>query len=405
MFYSRCVGLLATVGNYDMDEQLEHLRCGVCGVPSLDRIPRFALLPRVTSDCVPFRDGGTLAICRECGAAQSPPSEQWSGEVREIYSDYSAYRQSGGVEQQVFDSTVGFLRPRSEVLLERFLRISKVPNRGKILDVGCGTGSTLKVFASVGEWSLYGLDLDEHCLPVLRDIPGFNALYTCAASELPERRFDIITLVHSLEHFATPCETLRDLHLKLKGCGWLLIQVPNAAANPFDYIVADHMMHFTPQTLAHLIQRAGFRVRCIATDWVAKEISLVAASASDDTPPAITAIGSQRYVIEQLNWLHNVVTAATMSAATTPSNTSFGVFGTSVAAAWLWPAISGRIQFFVEEDPSRIGRTYMGRPILSPTETPAGAVVFLALMPPMAAAIKTRLEALPIDFRMPPPLP
>jgi hypothetical protein len=55
----------------------------------------------------------------------------------------------------------------------------------------------------------------------------------------------------------------------------VLLEVPNAAVNLFDYAVADHLTHFTPETLAYLIERAGFQIRRLATDWVAKEISLV----------------------------------------------------------------------------------------------------------------------------------
>jgi hypothetical protein len=186
----------------------------------------------------------------------------------------------------------------------------------------------------------------------------------------------------------------------------LFIEVPNAGTNPFDYTVADHLMHFTPETLAYLVRRAGFHVRCIATDWVAKEISVVAVpQLNEDARPQAPSGGAYRNVIEQVNWLRRFNRAAVQSAVTKATATPFGVFGTSVAAAWLWPAVSNWVEFFVEEDVNRIGRTYMGRPVISPTQTPPGAVVFLALVPQMAAAIRARLKTLPIDFHMPPPLP
>jgi SAM-dependent methyltransferase len=359
----------------------------------------------VTSDCVPFRPGGRLAVCVCCGAAQSLADEQWFAEIAEIYGKYDIYNQSGRVEQHVFDPVGGSLRPRSELLLERLLEVSGVPLVGKVLDVGCGSGGTLNAFSKRGNWALYGLDIDDRNLPSLRVVRGFRDLYSCSPAEVSEQ-FNIITLVHSLEHFPSPRETLNDLRGKLSPNGSLFIEVPNAAANPFDYVVADHLMHFTPETLAYLVRRAGFHVRCIATDWVAKEISLVAVPQHDEAVRPQTPIGgAHRNVMKQVNWLRRFSRAAVKSAVTTAPATPFGVFGTSVAAAWLWPAVSNWVEFFVEEDVNRIGRTYMGRPVISPTQTPTGAVIFLALVPPIAAAIRARLKTLPVDFRMPPPLP
>jgi SAM-dependent methyltransferase len=358
----------------------------------------------VTSDCAPFRRGGRLAVCAYCGAAQSLADEQWFAEVAEIYGKYDVYNQSGGVEQHVFDPVGGSLRPRSELLLERLLEISGVPLAGKVLDVGCGSGGTLNAFGKRGNWALYGLDIDDRNLPSLRGVSGFRDLYCCSPAEVSEQ-FNIITLVHSLEHFPSPRETLNDLRGKLSPNGCLFIEVPNVAANPFDYAVADHLMHFTAETLPYLVRRAGFDVRCIATDWVAKEISLIAVPQhAKEADPQAPIGGAHRNVMEQVNWLRRFSRAAVESARTTASATPFGLFGTSVAAAWLWPAVSNRVEFFVEEDVNRIGRTYMGRPVISPTQTPPGAVVFLAVVPPIAAAIRARLRTLPIDFHMPPPL-
>ena len=101
-------------------------------------------------------------------------------------------------------------------------------------------------------------------------------------------------------------------------------------------------------------------------------------------------------------WLKDFIDCARKSAA---GPAPFGLFGTAIAATWLWPAVSERVQFFVEEDPNRIGRTHMGRPILSPAQAPSGAVVFLALVPSIASSIRERLKYLPIDFRTPPRMP
>jgi len=382
--------------------EVEEHTCSICGSARLRRINAFGALSRVTSDCAPFRRGGRLAVCVCCGAAQSFADEQWFAEIAEIYGKYDIYNQSGGVEQHVFDPVGGSLRPRSELLLERLLEISGIPLVGKVLDVGCGSGGTLKAFGKRGDWALYGLDIDDRNLPSLRAVRGFRDLYKCSPAEVSEQ-FNIVTLVHSLEHFPSPLETLKNLHGKLSPNGCLFIEVPNAAANPFDYAVADHLMHFTPETLAYLVRRAGFHLQCVATDWVSKEISIVAIpGAYTELPADIPKPNSQVNVVGQITWLNDFVDSAVKTSAIPGP---FGLFGTSIAATWLWSAVSDRVQFFVEEDPSRIGRTHMGRPVLGPAQVPSGAVVFLAVVPAMAASIRERLKYLPIDFSDPPPIP
>jgi len=372
--------------------------CKVCGATALDEIREFAALPRVTSDCAPFRTGGHLAICEICGAAQAIADERWLADIAEIYGSYQIYHQSAGAEQHVSEpSTGGALRPRSEVLLEHLLTLPAAPRSGRVLDVGCGTGGTLRAFAARGDWDLYGLEIDERNLPFVSAIPGFKRLYTCPAQQL-DLQFDLITMVHSLEHFPEPLGILSDLRSKVSPTGKLFIEVPNAAANPFEYVVADHMIHFTAETLAALLDRAGFTVECLSTDWVTKELSAVASKGSLNSAAAPRR-GSITQVREQIAWLEMLSAAARTAAG---SAASFGLFGTSIAASWLWQSVRDRVDFFVDEDVHRIGRTYLGRPVLSPDQAPPGSLVFLALIPSVASTVRMKLQHLPLELRMPP---
>jgi len=379
----------------------DDLLCGACGVAALQEIPEFPKLPRVTSDCRPFRDGGKLAVCSVCGAGQALPDERWFAEIGEIYGNYDIYHQSGGYEQYVFDDSSGRMRPRSDVLVDRLKLIADAPRAGKLLDVGCGNGGTMKSFSQQGPWELHGLDLDERNQSRLAGIPGFSKLHTCPPGEVTES-FDIITLIHALEHFPDPLGFLQVLRSKLLDRGALFIQVPNASANPFDSVVADHLLHFSPHTLAVLVRRAGFgRIR-IFTDWVKKEISLLALPAAEDKAlPPDDPSRPPDHVVSQVKWLAGVIDGAQSLMA---SGECHGIFGSSIAATWLWSKVSSRVQFFVDEDPNRIGRTHLGRPIISPEQVPPGASVFLAMATTLAESIQERLRGMPFHLHMHPPL-
>ena len=376
--------------------------CRICSVDGLEEVENFRCLPRITSDCVPFRAGGRLLICPHCHGIQSPADEQWFQEITEIYSNYRAYYQSGGIEQVVENPATGQLQGRSETLVACLLRLSEVPKSGRLLDVGCGVGATLKAFSRRGGWRLHGLEIDSKGLPLLKDIPGFEALYTCAPADLPSK-FDLVTMVHALEHFPDPLIALRDLQGKIVDGGRLFVEVPNAAANAFDYLIADHMMHFTRYSLAKLAENAGLAVDCLSTAWVRKELSMVGRSGEAGT--VIESIESAPdgldHVYSQIDWLQRLVEVASASL---KQSDCFGIFGTSIAATWLCSILGEKVSFFVEEDTNRVGRLHMGRPVISPTQVKLGSRVFMALAWPVATQIAARLSATLTDVVLPPPI-
>jgi hypothetical protein len=89
----------------------------------------------------------------------------------------------------------------------------------------------------------------------------------------------------------------------------------------------------------------------------------------------------------RLGWLRDVADQARRLARQRP----FGVFGTSIAGAWLYGELDGAFDFFVDEDPARTGKTYMGLPIYRPSDVPAGSHVFVGLAPALAERIRRRL--------------
>ena len=78
------------------------------------------------------------------------------------------------------------------------------------------------------------------------------------------------------------------------------------------------------------------------------------------------------------------------------------MFGTSVAATWLASGLGDAIDFYVDEDPARRGRTHLGRPIVAPGKVAAGSTVYLAFIGDIAARIAQRLKPLALDFAAPP---
>jgi SAM-dependent methyltransferase len=371
--------------------------CQSCALAALREIAGFRDLPRVTSDSKPFPAGGRLFVCEGCGLVQKIADQDWLRETGQIYRDYEMYYQSGSTDQPVFDPVSGRPRGRCEALAARLRDARRLPDAGKLLDVGAGAGAMLAAFSrEFPGWRLFGLDLDKRKEGALKQIERFERLFTEAPEQLGEQ-FDLITLVHSLEHFPDPLAMLGKLRERLAPGGRLFIEVNNVERTPFDLVVADHLCHFSSASLCGMVSRAGMGIEAIKDDWIAKELSLLASRDSADATRLEKAAEALARTEAEAAWLARLFADARDAA----RGGHFGIFGTSIAATWLASGLGDAVEFFVDEDTARQGRTHLSRPVLAPAQVPSGSVVYLAFVREVAAAIRQRLAALPVKFAAP----
>ena len=368
---------------------IHEFMCKICANGRLEPIGSYAELPRVTSDCKPWPAGGVVSCCDACGAVQKLADEKWFEEIDRIYKAYQIYELSAGSEQVIF-SEAGVAQPRSGALVDFIVRNAGAPSAGKLIDIGCGNGSALKNLSrAMPRWSLYGTELSDSAKTALQQLPNFVELYTMPAREIPER-FDVLTMIHALEHMPDPLASLHDAAYLLNDDGRLLVQIPNILTSPFDLLIADHLLHFSPAHLAYLASRAGFSVEILRDDLLPKEITLLARRGGSLLEPPAPA--RTRGVVEaNLAWLTAVLAEARQAAAAAKKAAKqFGIFGTSISGMWLYGALRDDVSFFVDEDESRTGNSFEGVPIFSPGQVPAGSVVFVPLHPDVAGRVASR---------------
>jgi SAM-dependent methyltransferase len=359
--------------------------CHLCGAASVAEAADFRDLHRVTSDCQPWPAGGVIGTCMECGAVQKIVDAAWRDEIQRIYGAYAIYHQGGGAEQAVFDQS-GASESRSARLVGRLSGAVEVPVSGRLLDIGCGNGAFLRAFAARHpSWRLTGTELGDRNRASVESIAQVERFHAGDFAEL-DGTFDMISLLHVLEHIEGPVPFLKRLAARLAPGGHLFIEVPFFHDNPFDLLIADHATHFTPAVLENVLRAGGFAVVAMATDWVTKEISVVARPAPVAMPGAVKPHGEMRRLAACIAWLRAIAADARQSAGEGP----LGIFGTSIAGVWLYSEVGEGVAFFVDEDAARIGTTLFGRPVVHPDARPA-ATTFVPLAPAVAAAVTRRL--------------
>lgn len=367
----------STPGNY----------CHLCGSgPSLP-IEGFEALARVTSDCKGWPAGGHLFLCTTCGTIHKNVDAVWLEEIARIYADYSIYHLSGGVEQPVFVAETDSLMSRSARIMEQLVRAITLPERGRLLDIGCGNGSFLKTFTGAfPHWTMTGTEFNTKYKTLVESIPQVETVHTGPVSELPGM-FQLQTMVHVLEHIPWPARLLLEMREKLDDGGYLVLDLPDHQLNPFDLVVADHCTHFTPESVNGFLAHLGFETLINTPEWIRKERVVVArGQAGRSALPAFSIEAVLAPVTSAISYLESCV----QTARRLRQNGSLGVFGTSIAGTWLHTSLTDEIDFWVEEDPSRLGRNFMGKPIYLPQDAPAGTQILVALAPALSRMLRQK---------------
>lgn len=373
-------------------EYYSDIPCRICGQKNLLVYDEFSKFKRITSDSKPWPEGGTLAICLSCNCVQKPNSDSWFKETENIYKGYTIYHQSSGSEQEVFDQTSGVASSRSFRLLQCVSSIIKLPPMGRQLDIGCGNGALLRLFGEIyPNWTLYGIELDDKYKKLVESIPHVEKMYVGNQLDCVENLFDCITMVHVLEHIINPRDYLEKIHSILADDAILIIEVPNFEKNPYDLLIADHCTHFSEETLISLLHLSGFEIVFSSAICVTKELTIIAKKASKINPkeyPLSTQKNFSDILSKCFIFLRSNIDQILKYAGAGP----LGIFGTSIAATWLVSECPSIIEFFVDEDKHRAGKTYMSRPVYEPNSVPYGSITFLPFCPPQGREIKQRLE-------------
>lgn len=169
--------------------------------------------------------------------------------------DYISHTDS---KRSLFEKAYHFVK---SIALKNKLNLinSLQPSKGRILDIGAGTGEFLSVGQQNG-WQTTGVEPSNKAkqIAINKGVSFVEAL-----SQLEDRSFDVITMWHVLEHVPDLDHQIKELKRLLKPTGSLIIAVPNFKS--FDaqyygkfwaaYDVPIHFWHFSKIAIQKLFQR------------------------------------------------------------------------------------------------------------------------------------------------------
>lgn len=131
--------------------------------------------------------------------------------------------------------------------------------KGSILDIGAGTGEFLKQ-AENNDWEIHGIEPNEKA----RELANKKGVFlTKEIGKLTNKKFDVITLWHVLEHLPNLDEEVKKIESLLKPDGTLIIAVPNYKSYDAHfykeywaaYDVPRHLWHFSKESMKKLFPK------------------------------------------------------------------------------------------------------------------------------------------------------
>lgn len=152
---------------------------------------------------------------------------------------------------------------------QRVRTVRRSVRAGRLLDIGCSVGLLVEEAARAG-FDATGVDTDGAAVAAGR-AAGRNV------SEAAEGAFDVVTLVHVLEHLREPQAFLAEWRARLAPGGHLFVWTPNYAgllprtlpALWYGWQPRQHYRHYSPASLCRLAEAAGFTVERVATGSMA----------------------------------------------------------------------------------------------------------------------------------------
>lgn len=207
--------------------------------------------------------------CIACGTARLDPRPTLEA-MAQFYAPTTYARAEGSEDRELarrLDTYNRRLARRADTAV-RSRAIGKKTHARKVLDVGCGDGRFLAAMAVRG-WRCEGMETDAVAAELARHRTGATVHETPLESlSGDESSYDLVSLLHVLEHVPDPRVTLEAARRVLKPGGTLLLALPNIRCleamlfgNAWYHLdLPRHFWGFTPRTLSRLVTESGFSV-------------------------------------------------------------------------------------------------------------------------------------------------
>lgn len=185
------------------------------------------------------------------------------GEKLAAYYESDDYISHTDGKRSLFEKVYQFIK---KIALKNKLTLVNAlqPSKGRLLDIGAGTGDFLSVAKENG-WKVSAIEPSAKARSIA-EAKGIR--FSDRTENFDDASFDAITMWHVLEHVPDPSAQLLELNRILKPDGIIIIAVPNFKSYDAElygefwaaYDVPRHLWHFSRSAIAKLSEKAGLKL-------------------------------------------------------------------------------------------------------------------------------------------------
>lgn len=352
--------------------------CPACGAKGAVSFFRSRLESAVASDWRIVNRRAEILSCRACAHLFKP------AELVKSCADYANYQMlADSPERDKIEFNRAMPVSRSAALLAHLRARGILTGREVALDYGCNRGAFL---ALLGTGSHHGFDVSEKYRSI---VEGLGYRYHTPQNPPAEGSADVLTLIHVFEHLMDPARDMEPGLKALRTEGKVLLQVPNALAQPTDLFVMDHISHFSPHALDQAAGRAGLIPDGPQLSPISGEITGIyrrgSASAPSSSPTSSAMLAALKTTLEEGERVILEEKAA---------NRPIVLYGAGLVGALVAGALGPLASAYADDNPQLHGAPQNGRPVTSLEAVPRGTRIVLTVPPAAQARAEERARAL-----------
>ena len=204
---------------------------------------------------------GKVLQCKKCGLARTYPlpfEDDATADIHQLSKVYEKPRIEGLLEKGIITS--------NDAITISYIR--KFKKEGKLLDIGCGSGHFMGICNRMG-FDSEGVEVDkfraDYAIKKLK-LKVYKTDFISA--RIPDKNYDLITVIHVLEHVVSLKPFLEQARKKLEKNGVIIISLPNFGGlmpkllkgKWYGLQLDGHVWQFTPGSLRKVIEDSGFKV-------------------------------------------------------------------------------------------------------------------------------------------------
>lgn len=212
-----------------------------------------------------------IIVCAKCGLMR----QGFSAGIPE-----DSFISFAGVKERFYRQRVDKEMIQVRDYLKIITKLEKfMPKKGHLLEIGCAMGMLLNEIRKRG-WKVTGVEPEEWTCQIARNKYGLSVInMSFQEANLQKSSFDVVLLLHVIEHLSNPAEGLSQIARIIGPGGFLVLETPRYDTLWFRLlkgrersVIPGHKYYFTRKTIQTMACKSGFEV--VHLDSVGRTVTL-----------------------------------------------------------------------------------------------------------------------------------